>query len=149
MFGALDLSLPEQRFGDGKPNRKKFTPYPDTTRARVQTALDRFPASRGSAGPEGSDYLIVQLGRNSNPRTVQQPLSTVACKPHHALVRRGPSLDECRIRMLRPHENAEIQRFPKTTKVTETMTEQYAQAGNAVPANVRHWAGARLLPGLA
>ncbi|MEV7304320.1 DNA cytosine methyltransferase [Streptomyces clavifer] len=148
-FGALDLSLPERRFGDGKPNRKKFTPYPDTTRARVQAALDRFPAAQAETGADGSDYLIVHLGRNSNPRTVQQPLSTVACKPHHALVRRGVSVEECRMRMLRPHETARMQRFPKPYAVTGTVAEQYTQIGNAVPVNLAHWAGARLLASLA
>ncbi|MFE1478542.1 DNA cytosine methyltransferase [Streptomyces cyaneofuscatus] len=131
---VLDLSLPQQRIGDDKPNRRKFTPYPASTRAGVETALQRF------AGPGGerteSELLIIHLGRDANPRKVQQPLSTVACTPHHALVRTAPRVDDCRIRMLHPGETAQIQRFPKTYGRSGTVKEQYIQVGNAVPVNV-------------
>ncbi|MCD9904276.1 DNA cytosine methyltransferase [Streptomyces sp. MT29] len=80
---------------------------------------------------------------------VQQPLSTVACTPHHALVRTAPRVDDCRIRMLHPGETAQIQRFPKTYGRSGTVKEQYIQVGNAVPVNVAHWAAQRLMPSLA
>ncbi|MFB7436514.1 DNA cytosine methyltransferase [Streptomyces microflavus] len=144
---VLDLSLPQQRIGDGKPNRRKFTPYPASTRARVETALQRF-AGPGGERTEG-ELLIIHLGRDANPRTVQQPLSTVACTPHHALVRTAPRVDDCRIRMLHPGETAQIQRFPKTYGRSGTVKEQYIQVGNAVPVNVAHWAAQRLMPSLA
>ncbi|MCX4523920.1 DNA cytosine methyltransferase [Streptomyces anulatus] len=143
---VLDLSLPQQRIGDGKPNRRAFTPYPSSTRARVEDALRRF------AGPGGErrdgDLVIVHLGRTANPRTVGQPLTTVACTPHHALVRTAATVDDCRIRMVHPTETAEVQRFPEGFRMTGTMKQRYIQVGNAVPVNVAHWAGERLLPSL-
>ncbi|GGW17339.1 hypothetical protein GCM10010264_72430 [Streptomyces globisporus] len=146
VLDVLDLDLPQQRVGDGKPNCRVFTPYASSTRARIADALRRF-AGPGGERAEG-ELVIVHLGRTANPRSVRRPLTTVACRPHHALVRTASTVDDCSIRMLRPSETAQVQRFPSTYRRAGTVEEQYIQVGNAVPVNVAHWAGERLLPSL-
>jgi DNA (cytosine-5)-methyltransferase 1 len=59
----IDLSLPGRRFAEGKPNRKKFTPYAAETRRKVGTGLRRLltlpsvppgrPARRTRCGSQG------------------------------------------------------------------------------------------------
>lgn len=145
---VVDWTLPGQRIGDGKPNRKKFTPYPPSTLALVEAALRRFPQVRHLAEPDASQHLIVHIGRDTLPRLTSEPLTTVACKPHHALVRPAARLEDCTLRMLRPSETAQVQRFPVTHSLSGTVEQQYIQIGNAVPVNVAHWLGKRLLPSL-
>ncbi|MEV6781952.1 DNA cytosine methyltransferase [Streptomyces sp. NPDC051098] len=146
---VIDWSVPGQRIGDGKPNRKQFTPYPASTRALVREALDRFPQVRNLSDPGHGEHLIVHIGRDSRPRLTSQPLTTIACKPHHALVRPAARVDDCTLRMLSPSETAAVQRFPATHTMSGTVAQQYTQAGNAVPVNVAHWLAQRLLPSLA
>jgi DNA (cytosine-5)-methyltransferase 1 len=147
--GVIDWDLPAQRIGDGKPNRKTSTPYPESTLAVVQEALDRYPQVRHLTEPDHSQHLIVHIGRDSAPRLTADTLTAVACKPHHALIRPAARVEDCTLRMLRPYETARVQRFPKTYTLTGTVKEQYIQVGNAVPVNAAHWLGERLLPSLA
>jgi DNA (cytosine-5)-methyltransferase 1 len=145
---VIDWSLPGQRIADGKPKRKRFTPYPDSTLALVEAALVRYPQVRHLADPDRSQHLIVHIGRDTLPRLTSTPLSTVACKPHHALIRPAARVEDCTLRMLQPYETAQVQRFPRTYTLTGTVEEQYMQVGNAVPVNVAHWLGKSLLPSL-
>ncbi|MFE1927550.1 DNA cytosine methyltransferase [Streptomyces asoensis] len=161
---VIDWSLPSQRIGDGRPDRKKFTPYAASTRARVAAGLARYghdphvtilrknttavattsPVPAVSA--KGRHHaLIVPNGRKGAVRTTAEPLTTIACKPHHSLVRTAPDLDDCTLRMLTPRELASAQRFPADYVLPDaSQEEQILGIGNAVSVNAAHWIGTRV-----
>ncbi|MBB1260406.1 DNA cytosine methyltransferase [Streptomyces alkaliterrae] len=160
---VIDWDLPGNRVGDGRPNRKKYTPYAPTTRARIAVGLQRFGSNphiavlrrNGTAVPvtapvpaisaQGRHHaLIVPIGRTAAVRTTNEPLTTVATKPHHSLVRPAPSVDECTLRMLTTTELMSAQRFPETYIVHGNQAEQILQAGNAVSVNAARWLGERV-----
>ncbi|MEV2235419.1 DNA cytosine methyltransferase [Streptomyces phaeochromogenes] len=118
---VIDWSLPGTRIGDGWPDRKKFTPYAASTQARVAASLAKYghephvtmlrsnTTAVATTGPvpavsaQGKHHaLIVPNGRKGAVRTTAEPLTTVACKPHHSLVRPAPQVDDCTLRMLNP-----------------------------------------------
>ncbi|MFD8079009.1 DNA cytosine methyltransferase [Streptomyces sp. NPDC059718] len=144
--GIIDWDLPLRRIADGKPKRKEFTPYPDTTRARIQGGLDLY--RRVAEDGRRARGVIVHLGRDTAPRLTSSPLTTVACKPHHALVIPGDSVDGSLMRMLGPRETAQAQRLPVTYQLHGTEAEKRTQIGNAVPVNLAHWAAKRLMASL-
>ncbi|MFD9369618.1 DNA cytosine methyltransferase [Streptomyces sp. NPDC060020] len=161
---VIDWSKPGQRIGDGRPDRKAFTPYAASTRARVATGLERFghaphvavlrrntmPVATIDAVPavsaQGKHHaLIVPNGRKGAVRTTAEPLTTVACKPHHSLVRTAPAVDDCTLRMLTPRELASAQRFPADYVLPDaSQEEQILGVGNAVSVNAARWIGERV-----
>jgi DNA (cytosine-5)-methyltransferase 1 len=164
----IDWDRPGQRVGDGRPDRKKFTPYAASTRARIAVGLERFGTdphivmlrNHGTALPisgpvpalaaQGRHHaLIVPIGRKGAPRITTDPLTTVACKPHHSLVIPAPTVDECTLRMLAVEELKLVQRFPEEFIIHGNQTEAILQIGNAVSVNSARWLGERLLPSLA
>ncbi len=164
---VIDWDLLGTVVGDGKPKRKVFTPYADSTRARIQEGLDRFGhephitmlRNNCSAVPltsavptlaaSGQHHaLIVPNGRKGVVRTTDGPLTTVACREHHSLVRTAPTVDECTIRMMSTAELMETQRFSKGYIVHGTLKQRVSQAGNAVSVNAARWLGERVMAAL-
>jgi DNA (cytosine-5)-methyltransferase 1 len=164
----IDWTLEGQRVGDGRPKRKVFTPYADSTRERIAYGLERFGDDphiamlrrNGTAVPvtgavpalaaQGRHHaLIIPNGRKGAPRTTAQPLTTIATKQHHSLVRPAATVDDCTIRMLDTTELMACQRFPKEYIVHGNQTQRILQAGNAVSVNAARWLGERILPCLA
>ncbi|QKV97304.1 DNA cytosine methyltransferase [Streptomyces sp. NA02950] len=165
---VIDWSRPGRRVGDGRPDRKKFTPYAPSTQARIALGLRMFGTDphvamlrrNGTAVPvtgpvptlnaQGRHHaLVIPNGRKGLPRTTSEPLTTIATKQHHSLVRPAPAVEDCTIRMFIPSELMAVQRFPSDYTVHGNQTEQILQAGNAVSVNAAHWLGERLLPCLA
>ncbi|WP_460067339.1 DNA cytosine methyltransferase [Streptomyces sp. YKOK-I1] len=166
---VIDWSAPGRRIGDGRPDRKKFTPYAVSTRERVAAGLARFghephvtmlrrnTTAVSVSGPvpavsaQGKHHaLIVPNGRKGAVRTTDEPLTTVACKPHHSLVRPAPEVDDCTLRMLSPRELASAQRFPADYILPDASQEaQILGIGNAVSVNAARWLGERVLAVLA
>lgn len=162
---VIDWDLPGQRIGDGRPDRKVFTPYAASTRARVAAGLAKYghephvtmlrrnttavattdPVPAVSA--QGKHHaLIVPNGRKGAVRTTAEPLTTVACKPHHSLVRPAPEVDDCTLRMLNPRELAQAQRFPADYILPAASQEaQILGIGNAVSVNAARWIGERVM----
>ena len=164
----IDWTLKGTRIADGRPDRKKFTPYAASTRARVQVGLDRFGVDphlailrrHATAVPltgavpavsaQGRHHaLIIPNGRKGAPRTTDQPLTTVATKPHHSLVQPAPTVDDCTLRMLHTDELKQVQRFTRGYIVNGNQEERILQIGNAVSVNAAHWIAERLMRVLA
>jgi DNA (cytosine-5)-methyltransferase 1 len=161
---VIDWSAGGRRIGDGRPDRKKFTPYAASTRERVAAGLVKFghephvtmlrrnTIAVGVDGPvpavsaQGKHHaLIVPNGRKGAVRTTAEPLTTVACKPHHSLVRPAPEVDDCTLRMLSPRELARAQRFPADYILPDSTQEaQILGIGNAVSVNAARWLGERV-----
>lgn len=161
---VIDWTLPGTRIGDGRPDRKNFTPYAASTRERVAAGLAKFghephitmlrqnTTAVATTGPvptvsaRGKHHaLIVPNGRKGAVRTTDEPLTTVACKPHHSLVRPAPEVDDCTLRMLTPRELASAQRFPADYILPNASQEQQILGvGNAVSVNAARWLGERV-----
>jgi DNA (cytosine-5)-methyltransferase 1 len=161
---VIDWDLAGTRIGDGRPDRKKFTPYAASTQARVADGLAKFghephvtmlrrnTTAVATTGPvpaisaQGKHHaLIVPNGRKGAVRTTAEPLTTVACKPHHSLVRPAPKVDDCTLRMLTPRELASAQRFPADYILPAASQEQQILGiGNAVSVNAARWLGERV-----
>ncbi|MFI6536610.1 DNA cytosine methyltransferase [Nonomuraea sp. NPDC050547] len=158
---VIDWDLPMRRIGDGKKG-KKFRPYAESTRVKVGIGLEQFgnepfmallrknltvqgldaPLPTVTAG--GNHFaLIAHIGRDSAARTTDQPLTTVATHPHHALIAPALSVDNSELRMLGPDETKQVQRFRRDYRIFGNIAEQRVQIGNAVPVNVAHWVAAR------
>jgi DNA (cytosine-5)-methyltransferase 1 len=166
---VIDWSTAGQRIGDGRPDRKKFTPYATSTRERVAAGLAKFghephvtmlrrnttavsvAAPVPAVSAQGKHHaLIVPNGRKGAVRTTAEPLTTVACKPHHSLVRPAPEVDDCTLRMLSPRELASAQRFPADYILPAASQEaQILGVGNAVSVNAARWLGERVMAVLA
>lgn len=161
----IDWDLPGTRVGDGRPDRKKFTPYAASTRTRIARGLELFGTDphiavlrrngtavsiQGAVPPlsaQGRHHaLIIPNGRKGSVRTTSDPLSTIATKQHHSLVRPAATVDDCTLRMLSTRELMSAQRFPDDYTVHGNQTERILQAGNAVSVNAARWLGERLLP---
>ncbi|TWP51465.1 DNA cytosine methyltransferase [Lentzea tibetensis] len=93
--------------------------------------------------------LVVPYRKGAKPHRTDQPLSTVATREQHGMLRAAVDVDDCRYRMLRPREQLRAQRFPDTYAVTGNIAEQTMQAGNAVSSNVAQWLAGRLAAVLA
>ncbi len=161
---VIDWTRPGTRIGDGRPDRKLFTPYADSTRARVAAGLEKYghephvamlrknTTAVATTDPvpavnaKGRHHaLIVPNGRRAAVRTTGEPLTTVATKPHHSLVRPAPSVDDCTLRMLSPRELAQAQRFPADYILPAASEEaQILGIGNAVSVNAARWIGERV-----
>ena len=88
--------------------------------------------------------LVIPYRKGAKPHRPDQPLSTVATREQHGVLRTAIDVDDCRYRMLRPREQLRAQRFPDGYRVTGNIAEQTMQAGNAVSANVAQWLAGRL-----
>ncbi|MFB7896120.1 DNA cytosine methyltransferase [Streptomyces xiamenensis] len=152
----IEWDVAGQRIGDGKPNRRKFTPYAASTRARVATGLEKFADDprialfqrSGVAGQDINHALVVPNGRKAAVRTTAEPMTTIATRAHHTLVRPALEVDDCTLRMFTTGELMRGQRFPEGYIVLGTDTEQKLQAGNAVSVNAARWLGERVMPSL-
>ena len=82
--------------------------------------------------------------RKGRPRSVHEPLHTLATKDSGAVIQPAIAIEDVRYRMLKPRENLRGQRFPDTYVVTGNEGEQTMQAGNAVSSNVAQWLGAQV-----
>ncbi|MFF8910553.1 DNA cytosine methyltransferase [Streptomyces olivaceoviridis] len=135
----IDWSVPGQRFGDGKPNRKAFEAYgPETTR-KVRLGLEKF----------GDEPFIVILRRNCTVQSLDEPVSTITTGNHHLLVRPGATLGDSEVRQLTVRERARAQRFPDSHVFAgDSETSLKRQVGNAVPVNLGHWVGERVMASL-
>lgn len=82
-------------------------------------------------GNRGELALVVEYYGNGKAREVTEPLPTVTCNDRFGLVQFDGR--EVHFRMLKPHELAAAQGFPKGYKFSGNTTEQVRQIGNAVP----------------
>lgn len=95
--------------------------------------------------PRPEHALVIPYRRGAQPHGTDRPVSTIATHEQHGLAAPdGPTVEDCRYRMLRPREQLRVQCFPDSYRVTGNQGEQTAQAGNAVSANVACWLGHRL-----
>ncbi|GAA2560195.1 DNA cytosine methyltransferase [Streptomyces koyangensis] len=159
----IDWSLPGQRVGDGRPDRRKYTPYAAATRARIATGLQKFGSEahvailrrNGTAVPttgpvpaisaQGRHHaLVVPIGREGAVRTTGEPMTTIATRPHHSLVRPSAEVDDCTLRMFHTDELMRAQRFPAEYVVHGNQAERILQAGNAVSVNAARWLAERV-----
>ena len=133
---AIEWDVRGQRFGDGRPDRREFTPYAPTTRAKVEAGLDRF----------GGAPFIVIMRKNCTVQPLDQPIGALTAEGnHHMLVRPASSVEDCEVRMLTVREKARCQGFPDTYELHGNSTEQNRQIGNAVPVPAARWLAERLV----
>lgn len=86
--------------------------------------------------------LVVPYYSNGKAKPATAPLDTLTVRDRFALVQTDmPTVDDCYLRMLKPREQFNGQRFPRDYILRGNQGEQTAQAGNAVPCNVAHWVG--------
>lgn len=77
-------------------------------------------------------FMMSYYGSGSGHSTVDEPIGTVTAVDRHALVQGQPKVDDCRFRMLQPHEVGRGMAFPDEYIVLGTKREQVRQYGNAV-----------------
>lgn len=132
---VLDLTAPTRRFGDGKPG-KKFRPYAQTTRAKVELGLRRY---------EGKPFLVI-LRNHSTVQSLDEAAPALTAEGnHHMYVEpAGTALDDCRVRMFTNREKARAQGFPDSHQFAGTSTEVNRQIGNAFPATSARWLAERV-----
>lgn len=86
--------------------------------------------------------LVIPFRRGAKPyRADDAPLSTMATRDQHGVMRPPPNVEDCHFRMLTPREAANAQAFPRDYIIHGNQGEQQIQAGNAVAVNVAHWLG--------
>ncbi|MFF9690453.1 DNA cytosine methyltransferase [Streptomyces sp. NPDC014623] len=138
--GHIDLDVPGRRFGAGKPNHKKFTPYAEETGRKVAIGLQRF----------GGEPFLVVLRNHCTVQSLDEPIGAITAEGnHHMLVRPGRTVDECEVSMISLRTKARAQRFPDSHIFEGTTGADLTRlVGNAVPVNAATWFGQRLLPSL-
>lgn len=110
----------------------------------VRTTNDPLPTVRARS----ADFLVVPYRKGSKPHSVGQPLSTVATREQHGVMRAAIKVEDCYFRMTTPRESANAQRFPGDYTILGNLGEQQMQSGNAVPVNVAHWLGRQVAAAL-
>lgn len=95
--------------------------------------------------------LVVPYYRTGVARPASQPFGTMATRDTFGLASPNPSrtitMDDvmrAKYRMIKSHEAALSQRFPRFYNITGNDGEQMAQVGNAVPTNVAQMIGQRI-----
>lgn len=83
--------------------------------------------------------FIVPLRKEVAPHSIDEPLFTVATSNHHALVDPAELLNDCRFRMLEPHELKLAMSFPQSYVILGNKRDQTRQVGNAVAVAVAEW----------
>lgn len=136
----IDLTLPGRRFGDGRANRKKFTPYADETRRKVAVGLQRF----------GDEPFLVVLRNHCTVQSLDEEIGAITAEGnHHMLVKPGRTVDDCEVQMISLKTKARAQRFPDSHVFQgSTASDLTRQVGNAVPVNVAYWLAQQLQPSL-
>lgn len=90
------------------------------------------------------DALVVPFRRGSKPHSPADPLSTLATREQHGVLR-APTLrtEDAWFRMLKPREAANAQRFPSEYVIHGNRGEQQMQAGQgeAAPSSRRSQGG--------
>jgi DNA (cytosine-5)-methyltransferase 1 len=135
---VIDMTVRGHRFGDGRQDRKEFTPYVAATRRRVEIGLERF----------GGEPFVITLRKNGTASSLDEPIGTLSAQGgnHHMLVRPDATgvADDCEVRALAIREKAAAQGFPEHHVLAGKETEQKLLIGNAVPVNVARWLGERI-----
>jgi DNA (cytosine-5)-methyltransferase 1 len=86
--------------------------------------------------------LVIPYRRGSKPYPADAaPLSTLATREQHGILRAALEVEDCHYRMLTPREGARCQRFRPNYVIHGNQGEQQMQAGNAVAVNVAAWLG--------
>lgn len=83
--------------------------------------------------------FIVPLRKEVAPHSIDEPLFTVATSNHHAFVDPAELLNDCRFRMLEPHELKLAMSFPQSYVILGNKRDQTRQVGNAVAVAVAEW----------
>lgn len=93
--------------------------------------------------------MLVPYNRSGVGRPVTEPSATLTTKDRAALVDIELSLDDCRFRMLEPHEVKAAMAFPESYRAEGTKTELVKLWGNAVTPPVMNMIVGRLVEALA
>ena len=96
-------------------------PFPTQT-TRESNALAFLP----------SHMLVPYYGNPTEARSITNPARTVSTHDHEALCSVEVEIEDCRFRMLQPHEIQAAMAFPADYKVLGTSREKVKQLGNAV-----------------
>mgnify|MGYP002785888538 FL=1 len=100
---------------------------PQQSCGRLRPVTEPVP----TVATSGAIALVVEYYANGQARPVSEPLPTVTCNDRFGLVQFDGS--KIGFRMLKPHELAAAQGFPRDYQFTGNKTEQVRQIGNAVP----------------
>jgi DNA (cytosine-5)-methyltransferase 1 len=126
--GWRQLSLTGRRFGGGRANRKKFTPYVAETRRKVAIGLQRF---------EDEPFLVI-LRNYCTVQSLDEEIGAITAEgTHHMLEKPGRTVDHCEAQMISLKTKARTQRFPDSHAFQDaTASDLTRQVGNAVSVNV-------------
>lgn len=91
-----------------------------------------------SGAHHGLAFLTSYYG-NEQSSPVTEPIPTVTTVDRHGLVEPEDLLEDCKFRMLQPHELKRGMSFPDQYIITGNKREQVKQVGNAVCCNVAEW----------
>lgn len=83
--------------------------------------------------------MLVPYDSTGVARTVEQPAHTMTTRDRAALVEHELDVDDCRFRMLEPHEVKAAMAFPESYRADGTKTELVKLWGNAVTPPVMSW----------
>lgn len=100
---------------------------PQQSQGRLRPVQEPAP----TVATAGAIALVVEYYGTGKARLVTDPLPTVTCTARFGLLH--ASGGDIGFRMLKPHELAAAQGFPRGYKFSGTATEQVKQIGNAVP----------------
>ena len=163
---AIDWSDPGTRIGD-RPR-----PLAAATMRRIRDGIALLPADQpvpplvtvlrrnGTTTPAATEPaatftgggfhhgLVIPFRRGSKPHPPTEPLSTMATREAHGVLRANLNIEDAYFRMLKPREAANAQAFPGDYIIRGNQGEQQMQAGNAVAVNVAAWIGERVAAGL-
>lgn len=112
-----------------------LTVFRDTGLSRgIERPLPTVTASGNHYGLV--EPFLIQYYGNGDARKVTNPLDTITTKDRFALIDGNLHQLDIRFRMLKPHELAAAQGFPKDYWFSGNVSEQVKQIGNAVPCNL-------------
>ena len=100
---------------------------PQQSEGRLRPVTEPAP----TVAAAGAIALVVEYYSTGQARPVSDPLPTVTCNDRFALVQSDGR--DIGFRMLKPHELAAAQGFPKHYVFSGTQKDQVRQIGNAVP----------------
>ncbi len=94
-------------------------------------------------------FIVSYYGTSEQPKPLTAPVPTQVGQEMHGLAQPGVDIEDCRFRMLEPHEIQRAMGFPDAYTVTGTRREQVKQLGNAVTPSVMTWLVERCVATLA